>query len=110
MLMCMALLCIDFYVDRRGVRSSLTAYAMLSVLIATVGGYAYIFHQFQTGSAAYWVFTIGFFLMDLFLIAAMVAVYLGVPEKFAGADSIPVAPEKPQPAAPPTHATGDAPH
>jgi len=110
MLMCMALLCIDFYVDRRGIRSSLTVYAMLSVLIATVGGYVYIFLQFQQGTAGYWVFTVGFFLMDLFLIAAMVAVYLGVPEKFAGADSVPVAPENSRPAAPPPHAPSDTPH
>ena len=110
MLMCMALLCIDFYVDRRGVRSSLTVYAMLSVLIATVGGYVYIFLQFQQGTAGYWVFIVGFFLMDLFLIAAMVAVYLGVPEKFAGAESVPLTPEKRRPASPPSRPSGDAPH
>ena len=91
MLMCMALLCIDFYVGERGVRTPATAYAMLSTLIATIGGYLYVFFQWQKGTVGYWIFNVGFILMDLFLLIAMVAVYRGVPEKFANGDSVPPA-------------------
>jgi hypothetical protein len=80
-LVCMSLLAIDFYAEKRGPRTTMAGFAILSVLIATIGGYVYVFYQTSTGSAGYWVFTAGFLLMDLFLVAAMVVVYLGRPEK-----------------------------
>jgi len=76
-LVCMALLAVDFYVDKRGVRSSVAGFAMLSVLIATVGAYIYVWYGTSSGSPGYWVFNVGFVMMDLFLVLAMVALYLG---------------------------------
>jgi len=82
-LVCMGLLAIDFYVDQRGVRTPMAGFAVLSVLIATVGAYVYAFYTTDQGSSGYWVFNVGFLLMDLFLLAAMVAVYRGWPEKIS---------------------------
>jgi uncharacterized membrane protein len=62
---------------------------MLSVLIATIGAYLYVFWQWQQGTGGYWIFNVGFIMMDVFLLIAMVAVYRGVPEKFADAESVP---------------------
>jgi hypothetical protein len=87
---CMALLAVDFYVDQRRIRTPVAAFAMLSVLLATVTGYFYVFYNFQQGSWAYWVFNVGLFLVDAFILVAMVAVLLGVPEKFANGDSVPI--------------------
>jgi hypothetical protein len=74
---CMSLLAIDFYIDKKGVRSLAAGFAMLSVLIATVGAYVYVWYGTNSGSPGYWVFNVGFLMMDLFLILAMVVVYLG---------------------------------
>jgi len=76
-LVCMALLAVDFYVDRRVARTPMAGFAMISVLLATVGGYIYAFYTTDSGSAGYWLFNVGFLLMDLFLLGAMVAVYRG---------------------------------
>ena len=86
---CMALLAVDFYVDQRGVRTPIAAFATLSILLALVSGYYYSFLNWQQGSWAYWAFNVGFVLMALFILAAMVAVILGVPEKFADGESVP---------------------
>ena len=88
-LICMSLLALDFYVDKRGVRTSMAAYAMLSTLLATVGAYWYSFYTYQQGSSGYWLFNVGFVLMDVFILAVMVAVYRGWPEKLANGDSVP---------------------
>jgi len=74
---CMALPAVEFYVDRRGARTPMAGFAMISVLLATVGGYIYAFYTTDSGSAGYWLFNVGFLLMDLFLLGAMVAVYRG---------------------------------
>jgi hypothetical protein len=87
---CMALLAVDFYVDQRGIRTPVAAFAMLSLLLATVSGYFYVFQNFQQGTWAYWVFNVGLALVDLFILVAMVAVLLGVPEKFSNGDSVPI--------------------
>jgi len=79
-LVCMALLTVDFYADHNGVRPPIAVFAIFSVLLATAGGYVYAFYTTWTGSAGYWVFNVGLLLMDMFLIAAMVAVYRGKPE------------------------------
>lgn len=80
-LVCMALLAVDFYVDRNGPRTTIGGLGILSVLITTIGGYIYTFLQWGSGSFGYWFFTLGFLLMDLFLLVAMVAVFLGQAEK-----------------------------
>jgi hypothetical protein len=98
---CMALLAVDFYLDKKGARSLVAGYAMLSVLIATVGGYVYIWYGTNSGSPGYWAFNIGFVLMDIFLILAMVAVYLGRQDKItdseAGVPEVPATSSPPEP-------------
>jgi len=81
-LVCMGLLAIDFYQDRRGPRSAAAALSIFSVLIALVSGYIYIYYTATnaTGAPA-WVFGFGLLLMDLFLLFAMAAVYVGRAEK-----------------------------
>ncbi|MGA3021420.1 MAG: hypothetical protein ABSE66_01235 [Thermoplasmata archaeon] len=86
---CMALLAVDFYVGQRGSRTPIAGFAMLSILLALVGGYYYSFLDWQQGSWAYWLFNVGFVLMGLFILAAMVAVFRGVPEKFLDGESVP---------------------
>ncbi|HYA70848.1 MAG TPA: hypothetical protein VEH28_05720 [Thermoplasmata archaeon] len=102
---CMALLAVDFYVDQRRVRTPIAGLAILSILLALVGGYYYTFLNWQQGTWAYWLFDVGFVLMAVFILAAMVAVILGVPEKFADGESVPPVPsngrKKPKPAAEP---------
>jgi len=100
-LICMALLAIDYYVDSRGTRTPLATWAIFSILLATAGGYIYTFYTTDSGSSGYWVFNVGFVLMDLFLLAAMAAVYLGRSEKIP-TDSIEPAPrDESGPHAPP---------
>jgi len=86
-LVCMSLLAVDFYVDKKGVRTPLAGFAMLSVLIATVGAYIYVWYGTNQGSPGYWVFNVGFVLMDLFLILAMAVVYLGRSEKISTSEA-----------------------
>jgi len=86
---CMALLAVDFYVDQRGVRTPIAAFATLSVLFTTFVAYFYAFTDWQQGSWAYWLFNIGLVFMGVFILAAMVAVILGVPEKFSDGESVP---------------------
>ncbi|MGD0588757.1 MAG: hypothetical protein ABSA63_08220 [Thermoplasmata archaeon] len=92
-LICMSLLAIDFYVEKRGMRTPMAGFAMLSTLIATVGAYIYVWYGTNQGSPGYWVFNVGFVMMDLFLILAMVAVYLGREEKISIAEAETDAPE-----------------
>jgi hypothetical protein len=100
-LVCLGLLAVDFYVDERGARSSVAVFATFSVLIATVGAYDYVWYQTNTGGPGYWVFSVGLLLMDLFLIGAMVVVYLGHPEKIEPVPySEAMAPEVPSPSVP----------
>jgi len=79
-LVCMALLAIDFYQERKSTRSAAAVFAIFGTLIAVVSGYIYVYYTTATGSPAAWVFGFGLLLMDLFLLFAMVAVYLGRPE------------------------------
>jgi hypothetical protein len=105
-LICMALLAIDFYVESRGTRTPLATWAMFSILLATVGAYVYTFYTTDSGSSGYWVFNVGFVLMDLFLLAAMVAVYLGRSEKIPADRTEPSPVEVPKPdTSPPTRKT-----
>lgn len=105
---CMALLCVDFYVDQRGVRTPVAGLAILSVGLATVGGYWYSFYAWGQGGEGYWLFNIGFLLMSVLLFAAMVAVFRGHPEKLADGPSVPpvrpyaVGPTPPKPEENPT--------
>ncbi|MGA8276188.1 MAG: hypothetical protein WB789_02095 [Thermoplasmata archaeon] len=92
-LVCMSLLAVDFYVDKRGVRTPVAAMAMISVLIATVGAYVYVWYGTDQGSSGYWVFNVGFILMDLFLLLAMVAVYVGRLDKIPTSEAEVEAPE-----------------
>jgi len=92
-LVCMSLLAVDYYVDKRGLRTPVAGYAMLSVLIATVGGYVYVWYGTSTGSPGYWVFNVGLILMDLFLVVAMVAVYLGRQLKSSDSEAKDAVPE-----------------
>ena len=81
-LVCMGLLAIDFYQDNRGTRTAAATFAIFSVLIALVSGYIYIFYTATSASGpSAWVFGFGLLLMDLFLLFAMAAVYLGHAEK-----------------------------
>ncbi len=80
-LVCMALLAVDFYVDGRGMRTPMAGFAILSVLIATVGAYVYVWYTTDPNSSGYWVFNVGFILMDLFPLAAMIAVLRGRRER-----------------------------
>jgi len=80
-IVCMALLAVDFYQDERGPRSALAAFASFATLIAVVGGYLYVYSNTASGSPGYWLAGIGLGLMDLVVIGAMVAVYIGRPEK-----------------------------
>jgi len=82
-LVCMALLTIDFYVDRSRLRTPIAGFAMFSVLLASVGGYYYAFFSTDSGSLGYWIFNVGFLMTDLVLIVAMAAVYQGQPRKIA---------------------------
>jgi hypothetical protein len=100
-LICMAMLAVDFYVDRSGPRASIAGLGILSVLITTVGGYAYAFLAWGSGSWAYWFFTLGFLLMDLFLLVAMVAVFLGRSEKIVDEGVEPAPTEAAHATAPP---------
>ncbi|HYA10829.1 MAG TPA: hypothetical protein VEH10_04065 [Thermoplasmata archaeon] len=79
-LVCMALLAVDLYQDKRSARTAAAAFAIFGTLIAVVSGYIYVYYTTATGSPAAWVFGFGLLLMDLFLLFAMVAVYLGRPE------------------------------
>jgi hypothetical protein len=85
----MALLAVDFYVDQRGIRTPIAGVAVLSILLALLGGYYYVFLNWQQGTWAYWLFNVGFVLMGLFILMAMVAVILGVPERFSDGESVP---------------------
>jgi hypothetical protein len=89
---CMGLLAVDFYVDRNEVRTPAAAFAIFSILLATAGGYIYAFWTWGSGSVGYWIFNVGFLLMDVFLIVAMVAVYVGRPEKIPSEPIVPVVP------------------
>ncbi|MGA8604590.1 MAG: hypothetical protein WB788_05965 [Thermoplasmata archaeon] len=80
-LVCMALLAIDFYADKKGTRTPMAGFAMIGTLIATVGAYVYVWYGTNQGSSGYWIFNVGFVLMDLFLILSMVGVYLGRQER-----------------------------
>lgn len=86
---CMALLAVDFYVDQRRIRTPIAGLAILSILLALLGGSYYIFLNWQQGTWAYWLFNVGFVLMGVFILAAMVAVILGVPERFSDGESVP---------------------
>ena len=83
-LVCMALLVVDFYVDSRRARTPIAVFGIFSVLLATVGAYIYAFFTTDSGSTGYWIFNVGFLLMDMLLLAAMVAVYYGRPLKISG--------------------------
>jgi hypothetical protein len=106
-LVCMALLTVDFYVDQRQVRTPLAAFAIFSILIATVGGFIYVFYTTASGSVGYWIFNAGFVLMDLVLIGAMAAVYSGQQKKLPGNGVSVPAPEVVSPA--PVHEPEKAP-
>jgi hypothetical protein len=81
-LVCMGLLAIDFYQDKRSTRSAGSAFAIFGTLIAVVSAYTFVyFTATSPAGPAAWVFGFGLLLMDLFLLFAMVAVYFGNPEK-----------------------------
>ena len=81
-LVCMGLLAIDFYQEKTSTRSAGSAFAIFGTLIAVVSGYAFVYYSATSpGGPTAWVFGFGLLLMDLFLLFAMVAVYLGNPEK-----------------------------
>jgi len=91
---CMSLLAIDFYVDRREVRTPVAGFAILSVLIATVGGYIYVWYGTYSGGPGDWVFNVGFVMMDVFLLLAMLAVYRGRQEKISEPEAEASVPEE----------------
>jgi hypothetical protein len=80
-LVCIGLLAIDFYQEKRSTRTTASIFAIFGTLIALVTGFIYVFYTTGSTSAAAWGFGLGLLLMDLFLLVAMVGVYLGNPEK-----------------------------
>lgn len=80
-LVCMGLLAIDFYQEKRSTRTAASVFAIFGTLIAMVSGFTYVYYTQSSGSPASWVFGFGLLLVDLSLLVAMLAVYLGNPEK-----------------------------
>jgi len=98
-LVCMSLLAVDFYTDRKEARSPMAAFAILSVLLATVGAYIYAFFTTNSGSSGYWIFNVGFVLMSVVILAAMVAVFQGHAEKIPSEGVLPGSAKESEPPA-----------
>jgi len=101
-LVCMSLLAIDLYQESRAARSTIAVFAYFSTLVAVAGGYFYVYANASTGSPGYWVVSIALALMDLALIGAMVAVYLGRSEPIPALSIQPELGPSPAPRARPT--------